>query len=771
MEWNAQGNITTYTDCSGKTTRYAYDENGYLISATDALGNQTRFTYTATGEQSSIIEADGEQEKFEYDALGLLRTHTNARGQTRTWARNARGQVTHEVNFARRSQQCRYDAHGRLLELINGNGAAYRFEYDAADRVQRQTNVDGIQTEYGYDLRGELAQIAVTATSITGQVEQRITKLEHDNAGRLLARHNQSAGTFYQYDAVDRLLCATRQPTPTGVAQGIAPDALNFTYDKAGQLIKEEGVNGAISYELDELGNVSQMILPQGQSMGFLRYGSGHTHQISLDDKVICDIERDDLHREIMRTQGRLTARFGFDARGRRAWQNVCQNGQSQTQLSRSYSYGMQNELRNKGDQLRGTTAYQYDPEGRLLAGSTADQRHEQFGWDDADNLQTRYQGYVSNGALKNNRLMVWQDIRYAYDAFGNVQTKLKGNWQTQHFTYDADNRLLQIIGNTEHGQSTTRFDYDALGRRIAKQVIQPGNLRPESIEETRFIWQGMRMAQEIQADQLSTYVYDPDAEYSPLARLDQNLNADGSINDDISPTLYHFHTDQIGTPMEMTQEDGSLVWAGDYSTWGKVNWQHTGAAPLLQKRIKQNLRFAGQYADESTGLHYNTFRFYDPDIGRFISQDPIGLAGGMNLYQYAPNPVGWVDPLGWCAKALGKNMKAAGIKRPAKTTPHHIAGDTSRAALPGRRILAKHGIHHDDAVNGVFLPNRANVDQSVPGILHSGRHPNVHIDAVNKRLQIADLNGGKPGVIKELGAIGQELLQAARNTKWKDVL
>lgn len=155
-------------------------------------------------------------------------------------------------------------------------------------------------------------------------------------------------------------------------------------------------------------------------------------------------------------------------------------------------------------------------------------------------------------------------------------------------------------------------------------------------------------MAQEIQADQLSTYVYDPDAEYSPLARLDHTLNADGSINDDISPTLYYFHTDQIGTPMEMTQEDGSLVWAGDYSTWGKVSWQHPGASPLLQKRIKQNLRFAGQYADESTGLHYNTFRFYDPDIGRFLSQDPIGLAGGMNLYQYAPNPVGWIDPLGW---------------------------------------------------------------------------------------------------------------------------
>ena len=66
-------------------------------------------------------------------------------------------------------------------------------------------------------------------------------------------------------------------------------------------------------------------------------------------------------------------------------------------------------------------------------------------------------------------------------------------------------------------------------------------------------------------------------------------------------------------------------------------------------ERPVQNLRFQGQYHDEETGLHYNRFRYYDPDVGRFASQDPIGLAGGVNTYQYTPNPVGWVDPLGLC--------------------------------------------------------------------------------------------------------------------------
>jgi RHS repeat-associated protein len=79
------------------------------------------------------------------------------------------------------------------------------------------------------------------------------------------------------------------------------------------------------------------------------------------------------------------------------------------------------------------------------------------------------------------------------------------------------------------------------------------------------------------------------------------------------------------------------------------VRYQSGGYYRMAQVRTlrRQSLRYAGQYADSETGLHYNLFRYYDPQVGRFISQDPIGLAGGLNLYQYAPNPVSWIDPWG----------------------------------------------------------------------------------------------------------------------------
>ena len=96
--------------------------------------------------------------------------------------------------------------------------------------------------------------------------------------------------------------------------------------------------------------------------------------------------------------------------------------------------------------------------------------------------------------------------------------------------------------------------------------------------------------------------------------------------------------------PEQLTEADGHEVWRATYRVWGNT---------LVEVREpyyieEQSLRFQGQYLDRETGLHFNTFRFYDPDVGRFTTPDPIGLEGGFNLYQYAPNPIGWADPWGW---------------------------------------------------------------------------------------------------------------------------
>ena len=108
-----------------------------------------------------------------------------------------------------------------------------------------------------------------------------------------------------------------------------------------------------------------------------------------------------------------------------------------------------------------------------------------------------------------------------------------------------------------------------------------------------------------------------------------------------------YFHTDLNGCPEELTDANGKILWECSFQLWGKRIHE------IEHEPIEQNLRYQGQYLDRETGLHYNTFRYYDPDIGRFTQPDPIGLLGGLNLYQYAFNSLMWIDPLGLapCAK------------------------------------------------------------------------------------------------------------------------
>jgi RHS repeat-associated protein len=108
-----------------------------------------------------------------------------------------------------------------------------------------------------------------------------------------------------------------------------------------------------------------------------------------------------------------------------------------------------------------------------------------------------------------------------------------------------------------------------------------------------------------------------------------------------------------------MTDEQGNLVWRANYRAWGE--------ARITKEAVKNPIRFQGQYFDHETGLHYNRHRYYDPQIGRFISKDPIGLMGGLNPYAYAPNPVRWVDPRG-LQEALLLTCPAGGPVNPVCT-------------------------------------------------------------------------------------------------------
>ena len=169
------------------------------------------------------------------------------------------------------------------------------------------------------------------------------------------------------------------------------------------------------------------------------------------------------------------------------------------------------------------------------------------------------------------------------------------------------------------------------------------------------------------------------------------------------------------------------MVWRAYYKTWGALE-------ALARREVEQNLRFQGQYYDAETGLHYNTFRYYDPVVGRFTTQDPIGLLGGENLYQYGKNPQSWLDPLGWCSTKLGQNMGARSGDGMANHyfIPEELMKHKAYEKLFSR--LKAIGFDGDGAPNGIFLPGSQSLAKTLglPGHWSSHR---LYTEAVNRKL------------------------------------
>ncbi|ETD35133.1 type IV secretion protein Rhs [Pseudomonas chlororaphis subsp. aurantiaca PB-St2] len=269
----------------------------------------------------------------------------------------------------------------------------------------------------------------------------------------------------------------------------------------------------------------------------------------------------------------------------------------------------------------------------------------ESFAHDPAGNLLGQGDQPAANLAnVKGNRLLMQGDRHYDYDydAFGNLSRERRGAGQklVTEYQYDCQHRL---IGVSLPSGSTATYKYDVFGSRIAKTVDG---------RTTEFLWQGEQLIAESAENRYRTYIYEPGT-FRPLAMLDGEGPAQA--------TPFYYQLDHLGTPQELTAYSGEIMWSAKYRAYGNL-------AALDVSEIDNPLRFQGQYFDTETGLHYNRHRYYNPSSGRFLTPDPIKLAGGLNNYQYVPNPTGWVDPLGLNCLGQGGG-KSGGPENPAAKT------------------------------------------------------------------------------------------------------
>nr|WP_269632142.1 RHS repeat-associated core domain-containing protein [Pelomonas sp. BJYL3] len=446
--------------------------------------------------------------------------------------------------------------------------------------------------------------------------------------------------------------------------------------------------------------------LPDQRTLHWLFYGSGHLHQINIEmdgrHELISDIERDALHREVGRSQGQLASQYEHDPQGRLLKHRALRMGNAQqVALERSYQYDASGNLTQRQDSLRGEQRFRYDPTGRIL--QATGKVEEYFAFDPAGNLLAQRSG--PQPAIGGNRLKVWQELRFEYDVHGNVVQRRKGAHEEAQLRWNAEHQLLEAEV-TRHGVTqTTRYAYDALGRRVSKS---------DAFGSTHYLWDGDLLLQSQRRARQALFIYEPNS-FVPLATVQEGQT-------------YWYQCDQIGAPLELTDSQGQVAWAAEYRVWGEAQLLATGTHGASGSRwgaraegrpaLEQPFRFQGQQFDEETGLHYNRFRYYDPGVGRFASQDPIGLEGGINTFLYGENPTGRIDPFGLSSARLDRKLggRKGDCHEAHHLIPEEVMKDPQYKSMFDR--LKSMGFDPDGAGNGIHLPANETLAQQtgLPG-------------------------------------------------------
>ncbi|MCZ0304347.1 DUF6531 domain-containing protein [Escherichia coli] len=660
---DARGQLRRYTDCSGRATGYDYDEDGNLTAVTDAEGKTVRISYNRLGLPETVNHPGKQQDRYTWNALGLLSSHRRITGSVQSWQYTPRGLLAFHVDEEKRETRWHYTAEGWIASLSNGNGALYRFSNDADGRLTGEQRPDGLIRMFVLNAGGYPVIIQTQGTE--GGV--RNERQERDALGRLLRSDTQHSTRTFSYNRLDQITEVTLTPTEEGERlHHMQADTVRFAYDRSGWLTAEHSVHGSIKYRRDALGNPTGITLPDGQHLSHLYYGSGHLLQTALDGITVSEYERDSLHRQVMRTQGKLATFSGYNADNRLSWQRSLPGGSQNPQqtatppshsdsvTARDYIWNADGEVGGINDKLRGCLVFSYDRSGWLTSRTGQMYDHDHYYYDKAGNLLTD----EHQGAVPDNRLPGYGRDRYRYNEWGELTER-----RDQQLEWNAQGQLTRVISSN----SETRYQYDALGRRISKATYGRHTDRGER-SRTTFVWEGFRLLQETTWQGKRTYLYDAELPYTPVAAITGRGE---------SQKIWYYHTDLTGTVQEVTAPDGRLVWAGYQAGFGENRGDISNSGAYFE----QPLRLPGQYYDEETGLHYNLFRYYAPECGRFISQDPISIRGGLNLYRYAPNPISWIDPLGLIkvfrniradesiseglsAKNPGRGMSAAGHVR-----------------------------------------------------------------------------------------------------------
>ncbi|MCO6526171.1 RHS repeat-associated core domain-containing protein [Snodgrassella sp.] len=665
---DALGRITQITDPLGNTTSYSYQYNnqGWQIKATDALNQTYTYNYDLVGKPVSVISPSGLEVKQNYDKQGRPKSQQDAAGNitsveygskgsgldglivktlyptyTETYNYNAIGLPTSisQVldNNTRLMTSISYNKQGLPVSITNPDNSTVLNHYDAYGNIIKTINALGGETTNSWDESGNL-------TSITDAAGRSYT-FSYDNKGNLIKETRASGNQkTYTYNAIDQLIKQKDangneiqyQYDQTGNLieeshfvkdQTTAVQRITYSYNDAGQLtsVNQSGdTQSSFNYILDKLGRrIKETITYQSNNQKIskeLKYSydtDGNLASITYPDNSV--VQYHYAQGQLQQVQLPNGEQITWDRYRWNQPESITAPGSKTSITYTALQQPLSIRVTNVDNKILLQRDYQYDKSGNIIQSNT-EQGIIDYRYDALDRLTQ----INPDQSLQQKGLPVES---YSYDATGNLISE-QLNGKQRSYQYDSINQLISIQDNDTE---KAHYQYDPFGRRISKTV---------NGETTYYLYSDEGLIAEL--DQNGTmqvaYGWMPDTVWgtSPLwqASLDNNQtlkNAD-----------YHYLiTDYLGTPQLAVNSRGQQTWKGIADAFG-----NTQLDP--DNQITLNLRQPGQYYDQESGLYYNLARHYNPQTGRYIEADPLGVMGGLNLYGYAnANPLMYVDPYG----------------------------------------------------------------------------------------------------------------------------
>jgi RHS repeat-associated protein len=584
-----------YAQSQDPVVNYTYDELGNVKTVTRSEGRQTSYQYDKLNRltQKSVATSTGTLTATKgYDGQNQIVTLTDPRNLTTTYVKDGLGNTSTLNSPDTQSTAYTLDEAGNIRTMTDARGKTTSFQYDALGRVILEQYQSGVSSQFEYDggpggPTGEIGNL----TRITD--ESGSTAFSHDLNGRILTKTQVvSAGGTNDQFVVQYSYGAT------GAALGMLESMtypsgarVNYRYDAGGRVnsvtVNPSDGSGGTSTQAEVPLLTDIAYTPTGNVQSW-RWGNSAlpTYQRTYD------------------LDGRLTS-YPIDLLGtvRTVTYNAASlvtaythaGGPNPTQYDQTFNYDMADRLTSFT--LGGvTTTYTYDAN---------DNRTQQTG------PNVTYSYSTTSNRLSSATFSVPRT--YTYDVAGN---RIGDGLFT--YTYSDRGRLANVGGN-----AVLSMYYNALGQRVLKAGAN---------EFTNYVYdEAGHMVGKYTQGSLSGIetVYLNDL---PIAVLAPQGN-------------FYVVADHIDTPLVLAQADGTNVW----------DWRNRdpfGNNPPVSTLVLQayDHRFPGQVADVETGLFYNYFRDYDPQTGRYIESDPIGLGGGINTYGYVSgNPVAATDPAGLC--------------------------------------------------------------------------------------------------------------------------